>query len=337
MVRCLAAIGLALAFAVPRASDVEERRSVGSLPAHIAAAFEEIAACHVSASGEYLIFDRRAHAIYTVARGADAPTRIVQIGSEKGRIIMPTAFDSAADGTFVVADAPGDYQRLQFFLPTGAELGGFRLPGRGVPRFILGNVPLSALASLEFTGETVIMSQPDIGALVSEYQLSGHVLRTFGELRATGQEKDPLVHTALNVGITLRNPKGGYYFVFLSGVPAYRKYDASGTLVFERHIEGVEMDPYVGRMPTTWPRRREGGTEIPIVPALVRTAGVDRDGNLWISLVAPYTYIYDPAGDRRRTLQFRGAGIVAPTHFFFTRDRRVIVSPGCYAFDATVI
>jgi len=337
MVRYLAAIGLALAFAVPRASDVEERRSVGSLPAHIAAAFEEIAACHVSASGEYVIFDRRAHAVYTVARGADAPTRILQIGSERGRIIMPTAFDSLADGTFVVADAPGDYQRLQFFLPTGAELGGFRLPGRGVPRFILGNVPLSALASLEFTGETVIMSQPDVGALVTEYQLSGNVLRTFGELRATGQEKDPLVHTALNVGITLRNPKGGYYFVFLSGVPAYRKYDASGTLVFERHIEGVEMDPYVGRMPTTWPRRREGGTEIPIVPALVRTAGVDRDGNLWISLVAPYTYIYDPAGDRRRTLQFRGAGIIAPTHFFFTRDRRVIVSPGCYAFDATVI
>lgn len=333
MVRYLAAIGLALAFAVPRAPDVEERRSVGSLPAHIAAAFEEISACHVSASGEYVIFDRRAHAVYTVARGADAPKRILQIGSEKGRILMPTAFDSAADGTFVVADAPGDYQRLQFFLPSGSELGGFRLPGRGTPRFILGNAP-GPLASLEFTGETVLMSQPDIGALVTEYQLSGNVLRTFGELRATGQEKDPLVHIALNIGITLRNPKGGYYFVFMSGVPAFRKYDASGKLVFERHIEGVEMDPYIGRMPTTWPRRREGGTDIPIVPALVRTAGVDSDGNVWISLVAPYTYVYDPAGDRRRTLQFRAAGIIAPTRFFFTRDRRVIVSPGCYTFSA---
>jgi hypothetical protein len=334
MVRYLAALWLALAFDVPHAPDVEERRAVASLPAHIAAAFEEIAACHISTSGEYVIFDRRAHAVYTVARGADAPTRILQIGSERGRIIMPTAFDSLADGTFVVADAPGDYQRLQFFLPSGAELGGFRLPGRGTPRFILGNTSLSALASLEFTGETVLMSQPDVGALVTEYQLSGNVLRTFGELRATGQEKDPLVHIALNVGITLHNPKGGYYFVFLSGVPAYRKYNASGTLLFERHIEGVEMDPYVGRMPTTWPRRREGGTEIPIVPALVRTAAVDSDGNLWISLVAPYTYVYDPAGDRRRTLQFRGAGIIAPTHFFFTRDRRVIVSPGCYTFSA---
>ena len=335
MGRYSAAIAIAFALAVPRASDVEERRSVGSLPAHIAGAFEEISACHVSPSGEYTIFDRRAHAVYTVGRGAESPTRIVQIGAERGRIIRPTAFDSAANGSFVVADAPGNQQRLQFFAPTGAELGGFALPGRAVPQIRLGDLVLSGVGTLEYTGETVLISQPEIGALVTEYLLNGTPLRTFGELRVTGQEKDPAVHRALNVGITLLNPKGGYYFVFLSGVPAFRKYDAAGTLVFERHIEGVEMDPYVGRMPTTWPRRREAGTEIPIVPALVRTAGVDRDGNLWISLVAPYTYVYDPAGDKRRTLQFRGAGIIAPTHFFFTRDRRVIVSPGCYTFDAT--
>ncbi len=307
---------------------------MGGLAAHLAGAFEEIAACQVSPAGEYLIFDRRAHAVYTVARGAEAPTRILQIGAEKGRILMPTAFDSAADGSFVVADAPGTQQRLQFFMPTGAELGGFTLPGRGVPRFVLGNLPLAGLASLEYTGERVLMSQPDVGALMIEYLLSGTVLRTFGQLRATGQERDPLVHIALNVGIPLLNPKGGYYYVFLSGVPLFRKYDALGTLVFERHVEGVEIDPYLGRMPTSWPRRREGGTDIPIVPAIVRAAGVDREGNLWISLVAPYTYVYDPSGDKRRTLQFRGAGIIAPTHFFFTRDRRVIVSPGCYAFGA---
>jgi hypothetical protein len=119
--------------------------------------------------------------------------------------------------------------------------------------------------------------------------------------------------------------------VFLSGIPAFRKYDAAGTLVFERSIQGVEMDPYVGKMPTTWPRPRG---DIPIVPAMVRTAAVDGNGNLWISLVAPYTYVYDSAGDKRHILQFRAAGIVMPTHFFFTKDRRVLVTPGCYAFSA---
>ena len=70
------------------------------------------------------------------------------------------------------------------------------------------------------------------------------------------------------------------------------------------------------------------------MPAIVRTAAVDRDGNLWISLAVPYTYVYDSTGDKRRTLLFRAAGVIAPTSFFFTRDRRVLVTPGCYAFDA---
>jgi hypothetical protein len=67
---------------------------------------------------------------------------------------------------------------------------------------------------------------------------------------------------------------------------------------------------------------------------MIRTAAVDLDGDLWLSIMAPYTYVYDAAGDKRRTIQFRAAGIVAPTSFFFTRDRRVLVTPGCYAFDA---
>lgn len=335
MVRPLSALALALLLGAPPRMEVEEIRSIGGLAAHVASTFEEIAACQVSAGGDYLIFDRRAHAVYTVPRGAQAARRIVQIGSERGRIIRPTALDSAADGSFVVADAPGNQQRLQFFFPTGAELGGFTLPGRGVPQITLGDLVLSGLGALEYTGETVLISQPENGALVSEYLLSGTILRIFGELRMTGQEKDPAVHRALNVGVTLLNPKGGYYFVFLSGVPMFRKYAADGTLVFERHIEGLEMDPYVGRMPTTWPRRRAGNAELPIVPAMVRTAGVDKEGNLWIALVAPYTYVYDSAGDKRRTLQFRAAGIVSPTSLFFTRDRRVVITPGCYAFSAS--
>jgi hypothetical protein len=333
LIRTLPAIVLMIALSAAHGLGVEERRASGSLAAHVAAAFDEIAACHISTSGEYLIFDRRAHAVYTVARGADTATRIVQIGSETGRIIRPTAFDSAADGSFVVADAPGDRQRVQFFSAAGTTLGGFTMPGRGVPQITLGALVLSGLATLEYTGQTVLISQPELGSLIVEYLPTGTPLRAFGELRETGQEKDPQVHAALNLGITLLNPKGGYYFVFLSGVPLFRKYDSAGKLIFERHIEGIELDPYVGRIPTTWPRKRG---EIPIVPAMVRTAAVDGDGNLWISLTAPFTYVYDVSGDKRRTFQFRGAGIIAPTSFFFTRDHRVIVTPGCYTFDATL-
>ena len=324
-------IAIALAAAAPRLIDVEERRAVGGLAAHIAAAFDEIAACQMTPAGEFIVFDRRAHAVFAVPRGAEVPKKIVQIGAESGRILMPTAFDSAPDGSFVVADSPETGQRLQFFLPNGTTLGGFTMPGRGAPQITLGSMYLTGLASLEYTGQTVLISQPENGALVIEYLPTGTPLRSFGDLRPTGQEKDAAVHAALNVGVVLLNPKGGYYFVFLSGVPAFRKYDSAGKLVFERYIQGVEMDSYVGKMPTTWPRRRG---DIPIVPARVRTAAVDEDGNLWISLVAPYTYVYDLQGDKRRIIQFRAAGIIAPTHLFFTKDRRVMATPGCYTFSA---
>ena len=222
----LMAAALVVVLAAGAAAQVEERTSVGGLPAHAAGVFEEIAACHLSPAGTYLVFDRRAHAVYTFARGADVPVKIVQIGSEQGRIIRPTAFDSAPDGTFVVADAPGDQRRLQFFTRTGASLGGFTMPGRPVPVITMGDVTVSGLGSLKYTGKSILMSQPDTGALVTEYELNGWPRRAFGELRPTGQEKDRALHEALNVGLVLPIPKGGYYYVFLAGVPQFRRYYA---------------------------------------------------------------------------------------------------------------
>lgn len=327
------AIALALlAVLFTPAVEVEELRSIGGLPAHLAGAIDEISACHVSPGGDYLIFDRRAHAVYTAAPGADAPKILIRIGAEPGRILRPSAFDSGPDGTFVVADSPGGGPRVQFFSIAGEPRGGFMLPGREVPLITLGDIVLSGIGSVKFTGHSLLVSQPQAGTLVTEYALNGETIRTFGELRPTGQEHDRDVHIALNSGVALTNPKGGYYFVFISGAPMFRKYDAQGRLVFERHVEGIELDQFVRGLPTTWPRRTVGGDELPVVPATVRTAAVDPDGNLWISLAVPYTYVYDTNGDKRRTIQFRAAGIMAPGGFYFTKGSRVLVTPGCYLF-----
>jgi hypothetical protein len=121
--------------------------------------------------------------------------------------------------------------------------------------------------------------------------------------------------------------------VFQTGRPMFRKYDASGALVFERHVEGVELDAAIQDLPEVWPRRAETG-RFPLVPPLVRTAAIDPDGRLWISLVAPYTYVYDGRGDKVRTVQFRGAGIIAATSLFFAGPDRVLVTPGCYEFPS---
>ena len=309
-------------------------RSVASLPAHIAGSFEDFAACHVTPENDYLVFDRRAHSVYRVARdGSGGAKKIVQIGVNPGEILMPIAFASAPDGTFVVADSPGGQDRIQIFLYLGARVGGFLLPMRSVPRVLLGDIVVSGVGSIDFTGKTLLVSQPDAsGALITEYGTDGHVIRSFGELRKTGHEADRDLHLALNGGIPLAIPGGGYYFVFVAGVPTFRKYGSKGELLFERHIEGAEIDDHLKRMPGTWPRRKIGDGEFPVVPSGLRTAGVGPDGSLWVSLLVPKTYVYDASGDKTRVVEFRGAGVLAPNDLFFTRDGRIVASPGCYVF-----
>ena len=312
---------------------VETLTSIAALPAHLAGQVEEMTACEQAADGRYFIFDRRSHTVFAASPSRDAIRRVIEIGAEPGRVLRPTAFDLADDETFVVADAPGGRGRVQVFHLTGASLGGFFLPGRETPVIVLDGVVLSGVGSLEYTGKSVLISQPASGGLVTEYALDGRGIRTFGALRATGHERDRDVHLALNAGITVANPQGGFYFVFLAGRPMFRKYDANGTLVFERHVEGIEMDEYIRSIPDQWPRKKsEEGGELPVVRPGVRAAAADPEGNLWVALAAPFTYVYDTSGDKRRVVQLRAAGVVSPVSLSFTREGRLLVTPGCYTF-----
>jgi hypothetical protein len=312
---------------------VETLRATAALPAHIADAFESPRNFEQTDAGEYFVFDRRGHAVYTVS--GDTARKIIEIGAEPGRILDPSAFDmDPRDGTFVVADAPNQRERIQVFTAAGSRLSGFTLPGRELPRITFDTFVLNGVGTLQFTGNRLLLNQPERGALITEMMIDGTPVRTFGRLRPTGHEGDPGVHTAFNSGFPLVDPAGGYYFVFAAGPPMFRKYDATGELLFERHIEGPEIDEYLRALPTTWTRQKQpDGTLIPLVNPAVRAAGVDRQGRLWVSLIQPMTYVYDRTGDKIHTVQFRGADIIAPNSLFFTRDGRVLVTPGCYEFS----
>jgi hypothetical protein len=325
----LAAAVLAIAQAPPR---VLVLRSTGGVPAHIAGSFQRPLGFQQTDAGQYFVFDRRAHAVYTIA--GDAAKKIIEVGAEEGRVLDPTAFDiSSEDGSFVIADAPLRRQRIQTFTASGGRIGGFTLPSREVARVTHDTIVMTGVGSIQYTGESILINQPESGVLVSELTLYGETRRSFGQLRATGQEADANLHLALNAGLPLVDPTGGFYFVFAAGVPVFRKYDAQGRLLFERHVEGREVDDYLQTMPTRWPsRRNDDGDLLPLVPPAIRTAGVDRQGRLWVSLMQPFTYVYDATGDKIRTVQFRGADVLAPSSLFFTRDGRVLVTPGCYEF-----
>ena len=314
----------------PSPGAVEILKAVDSLAPHVVGLFRDPIGFKQTGKGDYFVFDRRGHTVYRVDPAGASATKLVQIGAEEGRLIEPSAFDVANDGSFAVADGPNGRERVSIFNAAGGWTGGFFLPGRGAPRVVLGSLALNGVGTLAYNGRSLLMSHPETGWLMTEYALKGTPIRSIGQLRKSGHEADRDLHLAMNSGVPLADPNGGHYFVFMAGPPAFRKYDASGALIYERLIQGREIDPLLQAIPDRWPRR--ANSELPLVAPTVRTAAVDRAGRLWISFVIPYSYVYDAAGEKVRTVQFRGAGIISPSSLWFSEKGRLLVTPGCYEF-----
>jgi hypothetical protein len=330
---CLLPFAFDVAAQAPSPGRVEVLKAVNSLAPHVVGLFRDPIGFKQTANGEYYVFDRRAHTVYAVNQAGTTATKLVQIGAEDGRLIEPSAFDVAFNGSFAVADAPNGRERVQIFDAGGVRTGGFLLPGRGASRVVLGTLSLSGVATLTFNGKLMLMSHPETGWLFTEHTLTGVPIRSIGQLRKTGQEADRDLHLALNAGIPIADPKGGFYFVFMAGQPMFRKYDAKGAVVFERYVQGRELDDLLAVQPNRWPRGRVQDREVPFVTPVIRAAAVDGNGQLWISLGVPYTYVYDAHGDKTRSIQFQAAGVISPTSLFFTSRGRLLITPGCYEFD----
>ena len=105
-------------------------------------------------------------------------------------------------------------------------------------------VPASpwAMGSGGLAGGSLLLSHPESGALFTEYSVGGYAWRSIGSLRSTSFESDRALHIAMNAGLPLVDPTGGFYYVFITGTPMFRKYDNKGELLFERVIQGRDID-----------------------------------------------------------------------------------------------
>ena len=311
----------------------ERLHSVRALPPHLAGQFEEASGYAEQADGTSLVFDRRRHAVFSIDAARSRVTQVVEIGYERGRVLRPSAFDVHHNGTFVVADAPGLRPRVSVFEADGRVLNYFEVSGSSRPRLTVGNVVMNGIASARLTGTTVLLNMPEQGGLVSEFSLAGTPLRTFGRLRRTGHEHNQDVHLAMNAALPLPAPDGHVYVVFQAGVPAFRKYTSAGELLFERVVQSRALDPHVMTMPTEWPLRTVDGLTFPFVTPMVRAAAVDPEGHLWIATLTSHVYVFDAEGEKLATYQLVGAGPIVPESMWFTRDGRLLVSPGLYEFE----
>ena len=124
------------------------------------------------ASGHYFVFDRRAHMVYGHGRGvrkrvADRPYRRRAWPHHRPDGVC----DSRRTARFVVADAPEGRPRIQVFDPAGfRESAASRCPiASRRARRLRRHGRLSGIASIQFTGSSILVSQPENGALVTEY------------------------------------------------------------------------------------------------------------------------------------------------------------------------
>ena len=75
-----------------RARDAEILQSMGAVPAHIAGQFREAVGFQQADSGQYFVFDRRAHAVYTIA--GDTAKKVIEVGAA----CVPAISAAFADG-----------------------------------------------------------------------------------------------------------------------------------------------------------------------------------------------------------------------------------------------
>ena len=329
MAALVALASTATGHAVP-AADVLQ--AVAAAPAHVVTRFDEDAAFALTREGEYVVLDRRGHSLYVFDAAGAKLRRIVSAGTSPGELFQPLALALNDDDLIAVADSPNGFDRVQYFASNGMRVGGFYLPLAPQPRLSAANLLIASGGSLVFSGSTFVVNRPEWGALITEHDSTGRVLRQMGSLRQVGPAADRDLDLAMSIGIPVRTPDGGFLFVFQTGAPMFRKYSAEGRIEFERHIQGPELDARIMALPTVWPPRQPGSK--PVVPPMVRAAALDRQGRLWISLIAPYTYVYDETGEKIRTVQFRGASLISPSSLFFTPAGRLLVGPGGYEFQA---
>ena len=311
---------------------VERLSSSSAIPAFLSGEFEEASGYARQPDGSSLVFDRRRHRVYAIDAGRTAVRPLVEIGYERGRVLRPTAFDAAASGDFIVADAPGRQPRVSVLDAAGRALNTFTVAAAESPRVTVENLVLNGIAAARYTGATVLLNQPERGVLIAEYTVTGALQRQFGTLRRTGFEHDPDVHLAFNAALPLPAPDGGAYAVFLAGPPAFRKYTSGGGLEYERVVQGREIDALVQAMPSQWPRRSVDDVSYPLIRPTVRTAAVDGAGRLWIAMSTSHVYVFDTDGEKVRTLQLFGAGPIVPASLWFAPDGRLLVTPGLYDF-----
>jgi hypothetical protein len=242
--------------------------------------------------GKYILSDFKGHRILVVGDNMQVEKEFGRIGSGPGRLFHPGSLDVAGDGTIYVQD--GGNERIVKFTSDGHHLG---------------DLPLSDFAGFAVGPRNELyLGQPEEGHLITVYSSSGKKLRSLGQLKKFSEiygpefaEKDLPYKTAFN-RVRLSTDADGNIYVSFMLTPLLQKYSPAGELLFERRLEGPEIDrlmaaiqkqKYIGTM--------SDGADARIValdPVIEPSSG-----NILVPLVDGSIYLADRDGKRLNFLR----------------------------------
>lgn len=303
----------------PLHSDLARRNSAAlavtkpeSQPENTGAAYEEMFE-HVPFSAydvatyqnKYFLTDIEGNRLLVINRNMEVERNFGRIGSGPGRLFHPGYLDVGGDGTVFVED--GGNERIVKFDQSGHYTGEFRV---------------NAFQGMAVdTQDHLYLGQPEEGSLITVYSSAGTRLRSFGQLKKYSEiygesfhDKDSSYNVALN-RVRLATDKDGYLYVSFMITPLIQKYAPDGTLMFERRLEGPEID----RLMDAIQKRRYIATKSDGVD--VRIIALDpvidpANGNIMVPLVDGSIYVTDREGNKVSLLRpawaNRGDGTFRP-------------------------
>ncbi len=237
----------------------------------------------------YYVSDRKRHSVIVFNERFEIQREIGGIGSAPGRLFRPGYIEVSDDGIIYVQD--GGNERIQSFTLDGTHLGTFSTE------------PYMGFAA--GTRGEIYLGQPEKGALISVHSREGKLLRSFGKLKDYSdfygeafRDRNEEFSNAIN-RVRLSVDRDGNILASFMLIPLIQKYTRDGELVFERRLEGPEIDAL-----TQSPSGRLTMSMDGFVGEIIALEAIPLpNGEIGVVLTDRSIYVADQSGQRLRVLR----------------------------------
>ena len=198
----------------------------------------------VGSDGNYYVLDAGNNRIVVLSPDWKFVRQISEAGQEPGALFDPQDFALDRQGNILVIDGK---KRLQGFTAAGKHLGTITYWAECLALAVNGR------------GE-YLLSQPELGALVTVYGPDGKVRRSFGKLKDGG---GPYRSVANRVHLAVTSQDEVYVSLDHQGI--LQKYDSNGRLLWETMIPGAQVERLRGIFWSDDPNKSKHGVVISTV------------------------------------------------------------------------